>query len=103
MGLQLIFVVETDKKCKSDWIYIKDTIDRFYQYDQAHVKLSPIYMGGKGKYTAKEKEILKKKEAVAFKAKKMISDIDSNRLSFDNYQANTSNILNILDQYITRK
>lgn len=173
MGLQLIFVVETDKKCKSDWIYIKDTIDRFYQYDQAHVKLSPIYMGGKGKYTVKEKEILnlksqyaavskrnlskiiycfdcddydmktedrdflrdarqycekhgydfvwfckdiervylgkkvdnsqKKKEAAAFKAKKMISDIDSNRLSFDNYQANTSNILNILDQYITRK
>ena len=25
MGLQLIFVVETNKKCKSDWIYIKDT------------------------------------------------------------------------------
>ena len=21
MGLQLIFVVETNKKCKSDWIY----------------------------------------------------------------------------------
>lgn len=29
MGLQLIFVVETNKKCKSDWIYIKDTIDYF--------------------------------------------------------------------------
>ena len=23
MGLQLIFVVETNKKCNSDWIYIK--------------------------------------------------------------------------------
>lgn len=23
MGLQLIFVVEADKKCKSDWIYIR--------------------------------------------------------------------------------
>lgn len=57
MGLQLIFVVETDKKCKSDWIYIKDTIDRFYQYDQAQVKFSPVYMGGKGKYKNKEKEI----------------------------------------------
>lgn len=42
MGLQLIFVVETNKKCKSDWIYIKDTIDRFYQYDQAQVKFSPV-------------------------------------------------------------
>ncbi len=27
MGLQLIFAVESDKKSKSDWIYIKDTID----------------------------------------------------------------------------
>ncbi len=26
MGVQLIFVVETNKKCNSDWIYIKDTI-----------------------------------------------------------------------------
>lgn len=29
MGLQLIFCVETNKKCKSDYIYIKSTIDRF--------------------------------------------------------------------------
>ena len=27
MGLQLIFVVETNKKCNADWVYIKDTID----------------------------------------------------------------------------
>ena len=57
MGLQLIFVVETNKKCKSDWIYIKDTIDRFYQYDQAQIKFSPVYMDGKGKFKNKEKEI----------------------------------------------
>lgn len=57
MGLQLIFVVETNKRCKSDWIYIKDTIDRFYQYDQANVKFSPVYMDGKGKYRKKKREI----------------------------------------------
>lgn len=57
MGLQLIFVVETNKKCKSDWIYIKDTIDHFYQYDNAQNKLSCVYMDGKGKYRKKEKEI----------------------------------------------
>ena len=57
MSLQLIFTVETNKKCKSDWIYIKDTIDRFYQYDQAKVKFSPVYMDGKGNYKNKEKEI----------------------------------------------
>lgn len=57
MGLQLIFVVETNKKCKSDWIYIKDTIDHFYCYDQVQVKFTPVYMDGKGKYKNKEKEI----------------------------------------------
>ena len=31
MGVQLIFVVETNKTCKSDWIYIKDTIDYFFE------------------------------------------------------------------------
>ena len=57
MGLQLIFVVETNKTCKSDWIYIKNTIDRFYTYDHAHVKLSPVYMNGKAKYEYKNKEV----------------------------------------------
>ena len=57
MSLQLIFVVETNKKCKSDWIYIKETIDYLYQYDQTKVKLSPVYMDGKGKFKKKETEI----------------------------------------------
>lgn len=57
MGTQLIFVVETNRKCKSDWIYIKDTIDYFYQYNQTQIKFTPVYMDGKGKYQKKEKEI----------------------------------------------
>lgn len=48
MGLQLIFVVEANEKSKSDWIYMKDTIERFYQLDQAQIKLSPVYMGKEG-------------------------------------------------------
>lgn len=57
MGVQFIFVVETNKKCKSDWIYIKDTIDYFYKYERTQVKFSPVYMDGRGKYRKKEKEI----------------------------------------------
>ena len=57
MGLQLIFVVEANKKSKTDWIYIKETIDRFYKNDVAHLKLSQVYMDGKNKYLAKEKEV----------------------------------------------
>lgn len=57
MDLQLIFVVETNKKCNSDWIYIKETINRFYKLDEAHIKLSTIYMDGKGSYKNKIKEV----------------------------------------------
>lgn len=173
MGLQLIFVVETNKKCKSDWIYIKDTIDRFYQYDQARVKFSPVYMDGKGKYKNKEKEICglisqyavgnktnqskvifcfdcddydskpedaeflanakryctekrydfiwfckdiervylgekvdesqKKKESATFKAKKLIDVVDESKLGVNNYQKNTSNIMIVIDKYLSRK
>ena len=30
MGLQLIICVETNKKCNSDYIYIKTSIEHFY-------------------------------------------------------------------------
>lgn len=59
MGLQLIFAVEADPKSKSDWIYIKDTIEQFYRYDRTQIKFSPVYMGGKGNYEKKFKEISK--------------------------------------------
>ena len=57
MGLQLVFVVETNKKCNSDWIYIKDTVEHFYEYDRTQIKFSTVYMDGKGKYKSKEKQV----------------------------------------------
>lgn len=42
---------------KSDWIYIKSTIDYFYEYNRTGLKLSPVYMDGKGKYKQKEKKV----------------------------------------------
>lgn len=56
MGIQLIFVVETNKKCNSDWIYIKDTIEHFYIYERTQVKLSVVYLDGKGNYSSKKKQ-----------------------------------------------
>lgn len=56
MGLQLIFVVETNKRCNSDWIYIKETIEHFYSYDRTQIKLSVVYMDGKGNYSSNKKE-----------------------------------------------
>ena len=171
MGLQLIFVVETNKKCNSDWIYIKDTIEHFYTYERTQVKLSVVYLDGKGNYNTKKtnKEIKtlisqysstsktnrssviccfdcddynsqmedmkfleeakkycddhkyqfvwfckdveqvyigkkienhqKKKEAAAFKARKMICAVNAKNLLGDKYRNNTSNILRVLDGY----
>ena len=59
MGMQLIFVLETNKKCKSDWIYIKDTIEYFYNIDVNNIKLTQVYMDGKGNLKNKQKEINK--------------------------------------------
>lgn len=53
MGRQLIFCVETNKKSKTDYIYLKSTIDKLYRYDPANTKLSPVYMDGKGNYNSK--------------------------------------------------
>ena len=173
MGLQLIFVVETKKSCKSDWIYIKETIDRFYEYENTKVKFTPVYMDGKGKYKNKEREIKsyisqysstskdneskviycfdcddydskpedlvflnnahqycnekgydfvwfckdieqvyigkriadkqKKAESAKFKMKKGIDKVEKIRLSAENYQLKTSNILKVFDQYLSQK
>ena len=56
MGVQLIFTVETNKKCNSDWIYIKDTVEYFYAYERTQLKLSVVYLDGKGHYSSKKKQ-----------------------------------------------
>lgn len=173
MGLQLILVMETNRQCKSDWIYIKETIDHFYKYDISHVRFSPVFMDGKGKYESKEKSVKKlisqyssvssqnrteviycfdtdkydtsqedrsffetvrsfcakrnyhfvwfcqdieqvylgnsvensKKciESASFKRKNLIREMDPAKLSSRNIRKNTSNIMQVLDQYLTRK
>ena len=62
MGKQLLFCVESNSKDKSDWIYIKDTLDRYYIQDNAHVKYSVEFMNGKGNYktTALNRKIVNK-------------------------------------------
>lgn len=57
MGLQLILCVEANSQSKSDYIYIKETIDYFYEYG-LDVKISPVYMNGKGNYNSRK--IMKK-------------------------------------------
>ena len=54
MGLQLIFVVESDRTCGSDWIYIRSVLDRYYNaLSRRDIKLSSVFMNGKGNYKSK--------------------------------------------------
>lgn len=59
MGMQLIFVLETNKKCKSDWIYIKDTIEYFYNIDANNIKFTQVYMDGKGISRINKRKLIK--------------------------------------------
>lgn len=45
----------------------------------------------------------KQHQAANFKAKKQINKIDPKKLQYKDYQKNTSNILNILDQHLERR
>ena len=45
----------------------------------------------------------KKKESATFKAKKLIDAVDESKLVVNNYRANTSNIMIVIDKYLSRK
>ncbi len=51
--LQLIFCVETNKQSDTDFLYIRNMIDRFYDINGSHILLKPVYLGGKGRYSTK--------------------------------------------------
>lgn len=45
----------------------------------------------------------KSKEAGKFKAKKLIRNVNPDKLSVNTYRMNTSNVMRILDRYLTRR
>ena len=46
--MQLIFIVEANKDCRSDFLYISETLRKYYN-TLGH-KITPIYLDGKGNY-----------------------------------------------------
>ena len=52
MGTQLIFCLETNEQTKSDYIYIRSTMDHFFKMNQTNIKISPVYMNGKYNYNS---------------------------------------------------
>ena len=63
MALQIIICVESDKRARTDNIYIKETLERFYNIDKKN-NINFINMGGKSKYNSKDviREIKKLKK-----------------------------------------
>lgn len=68
---QIIICVEANQKSKSDYYYIKKAIDTYYNIDNK-IKLTPIYLGGKGNYN--KPKIINK----IVKAKREFSEDKSN-------------------------
>ena len=68
MNVQLIFCIETNKQADTDFIYINEVIKEFYQLDP-HIKISPVYMNGRGNFNTHNTESkvskLKKEYAAA--------------------------------------
>ena len=54
MSRQILLCVETNKRSRTDYMYINAAIKRFYK-DDKKIKYCPIFLGTKTKYNAKEK------------------------------------------------
>ena len=51
MNIQLIIVVESDEKSRSDFIYVNNVINLVYEKNiRTDIKVSPVFMKGKGNY-----------------------------------------------------
>lgn len=82
MAIQMILCLETNKRAKTDYIYIKETIDYLYQKSNK-VKITPLYMNTKTKYKSGDilKEIArKKKEFAAIGQTNVIYCIDTDEI-----------------------
>lgn len=52
--MQLIFIVEANKDSQSDYLYISETLKKYYN-TLGH-KMTPIFLNGKGNYNKKKTE-----------------------------------------------
>ena len=53
MSRQIIFCVEAERHSQSDYVYISETIRRFYKSDP-HISYKPVFMGSKSNYNSRK-------------------------------------------------
>lgn len=100
MAIQMILCMETNKKAATDYVYIKETINRFYICNNKY-RLSPIYMNSKSKYNSKDviKEIKKLTKDYIIGETKVIYCIDTDSYEVD---VNHAREFTEIDDYCTR-
>lgn len=90
-----LFLVETNKECRSDEKYISDFIKHFY--DVRGDKIEFIYLNGKGNYDKKEREVnekiakymrINKKDSSSNICKYLCVDLDDQYINPDNVELN---------------
>lgn len=67
MGLQIVFCLEADNKSQSDWVYVYETVKKYYIVSN-EIKISRTFLGGKGNY--KNKRIVNQIEKLSKAFKK---------------------------------
>ena len=84
MGVQIVLCLETRKQAATDYVYISETIKRFYAINN-QTKISPIYMESKARYNSPAvlKEIKQKKRTYVSGETKIIYCIDTDRYEMD--------------------
>ena len=51
MAVQIVIVVEADERSRSDYIYIRSVLEKWFNLHKlSDVKISAVFMGGKGNY-----------------------------------------------------
>lgn len=80
--------METNRKCKSDYIYIKRTIDTFYSYNRSSVKISQLYLDGRGNFNSRKvrksiSNLIKEYEAGAKMSSTVIYCFDCDNYDID--------------------
>lgn len=87
MALQMIFCVETNKSAATDWVYINELLRHKYVISN-NLKITPIFMGSKTKYAAKDvlKQIEKCIRQYTFGESKVVYCIDTDDFERDYMQ-----------------
>ena len=99
MALQMLLCLETNKQSATDYVYIKDTINRFYKLNNK-IKITPLYMNGKANYNSNKviKEIKRMSKGFIMGQTKVVYCIDTDAYENNSNQARELEVISLYCQ-----